>query len=50
MTIPFIEQKFWPVRSSTDMHFGSVNSAMKDLLNVMSKFLNLNVPFDSLIR
>jgi len=50
MTIPFIEQKFWPDTISTDMHFGSVNSAMKDLLNVMSKFLNLNVPFDSLIR
>jgi len=50
MTIPFIEQKFWPDTISTDMHFGSVNSAMKDLLNVMSKFLNLNVPFDSLIK
>jgi dihydroorotase len=50
MTIPFIQQKFYPDTISTDMHFGSVNSAMKDLLNVMSKFLNLNVPFDSLIK
>lgn len=50
MTIPAIEQKFYPDSISTDMHFGSLNSAMKDLLNVMSKFLILGVPFDDLIR
>ncbi|MBI2690224.1 MAG: amidohydrolase/deacetylase family metallohydrolase [Acidobacteria bacterium] len=49
MTIPAIEQKFYPDTISTDMHFGSLNGAMKDLLNVMSKFLNLKVPFDDLI-
>ena len=49
MTIPAIEQKFYPDTISTDMHFGSMNGAMKDLLNVMSKFLNLKVPFDDLI-
>ena len=49
MTIPVIEQKFYPDTISTDMHFGSMNGAMKDLLNVMSKFLNLKVPFDDLI-
>ena len=27
-----------------------MNSAMRDLPNVMSKFLNLDVPFDDLIR
>jgi dihydroorotase len=32
------------------MHFGSINSAMKDLLNVMSKFLNLGVPFEDLVK
>ncbi len=31
------------------MHFGSINAAMHDLPNVMSKFLNLKVPFDDLI-
>ena len=50
MTVPAIQQKFFPDSISTDLHFGSMNAAMKDLLNVMSKFLNLNVPFDDLIR
>ena len=51
MTIPAIEQKFYPDSIfSTDMHFGSMNGAMKDLLNVMSKFLNVGVPIDQLIQ
>ena len=50
MTIPAIKQRFFPDTISTDMHFGSMNAAMKDLLNVMSKFLNLGVPFDDLVR
>jgi dihydroorotase len=50
MTTAAIGQKFFPDSISTDMHFGSMNAAMKDLLNVMSKFLNLNVPFDDLIQ
>jgi dihydroorotase len=50
MTIPAIKQRFFPDTISTDMHFGSMNGAMKDLLNVMSKFLNLGVPFDDLVR
>src|SRR5262245_39227475 len=49
MTIPAIEHKFYPDTISTDMHFGSMNGAMRDLPNVMSKFLNLKVPFDDLI-
>ena len=49
-TIPAIEQKFFPDSISTDMHFGSMNGAMRDLLNVMSKMLNLNVSFAELIR
>lgn len=50
MTIPAIKQKFFPDTISTDMHFGSMNAAMKDILNVMSKFLNLGVPFDDLVQ
>ena len=50
MTIAALKHKFLPDSISTDMHFGSMNGAMKDLLNVMSKFLNLDVPFDDLIR
>jgi dihydroorotase len=50
MTIAAMEQKFYPDSISTDLHFGSMNGAMKNLLNVMSKFLNLGVPFDDLVR
>jgi dihydroorotase len=45
-----IEQKFFPDSISTDMHFGSMNAGMKDLPNVMSKMLNVGVPFDEVIR
>jgi dihydroorotase len=50
MTVAAIGQKFFPDTISTDMHFGSMNAAMKDLPNVMSKFLNLKVPFDDLVQ
>jgi dihydroorotase len=50
MTVAALKGKFLPDSISTDMHFGSINSAMKDLLNVASKFLNLDVPFDDLVR
>jgi dihydroorotase len=49
MTIAAIRNKFFPDSISTDLHFGSMNGAMRDLPNVMSKFLNLDVPFDDLI-
>jgi dihydroorotase len=45
-----VRQKFLPDSISTDMHFGSINAGMKDMLNVMSKMLNLGVSFDDLIR
>jgi len=49
MSVPMFQQKFYPDSISTDMHFGSINSGMKDLLNVASKVLNLGVPFDEVI-
>ena len=38
--IPAIKNGFYPNSISTDLHTGSMNNAMKDELNVMSKFLN----------
>jgi dihydroorotase len=34
---------------STDMHINSMNAGMKDMLNVMSKFLALGMPLDQVI-
>ena len=47
---PAIRQGFVPDSISTDLHNESMNSGMKDMLNVMSKFLNLGVPLDDVIR
>ena len=35
---------------STDLHIGSMNSGMKDILNTMSKFLNMGMPLQDVIR
>jgi len=38
-----------PDSISTDLHAGSMNAGMKDMDNVMSKFLVMGVPLDSVI-
>jgi len=48
--IPAIEQKFLPNSISTDWNKNSTNGAMKDLLNVMSKFLAIGVDLQTVIR
>ena len=47
---PLVKQGFWPDSISTDLHSGSVNGAMVDMLNVMSKFLAMGVPLEEVIR
>ncbi len=47
---PAIRQHFVPDSISTDLHNDSMNSGMKDMLNVMSKLLNLGVSLDDVIR
>jgi len=47
--IPAIEQGFRPNSISTDLHIGSMNGGMKNMLNVMSKFLNMGVPLEEII-
>ncbi len=46
---PAIKAGFRPDSISTDLHIGSMNAGMKDMLNVMSKFLNLGLPLDDVI-
>ena len=41
--VPAVKQGFPPDTISTDVHSGSLNSGMKDQLNVMSKFLNMGM-------
>lgn len=47
---PLVKQGFWPDSISTDIHAGSINGAMIDMLNVMSKFLAMGVPLKEVIR
>ncbi len=43
------KERFQPDSISTDFHINSMNAGMKDLLNVMSKFLALGMPLDDVI-
>jgi dihydroorotase len=47
--LPAMEQGFLPDMISTDLHTGSMNAGMKDMLNVMSKFLNMGMPMKEVI-
>jgi dihydroorotase len=47
--IPAVRQGFLPDSISTDLHVESVNAGMKDMLNVMSKFLNMGVPLEGVL-
>jgi dihydroorotase len=47
--IPAMQQKFYPDVISTDLHIGSMNSGMKDILNTMSKFLNMGMPLKDVV-
>src|SRR5262249_30481954 len=47
--VPAIKQGFIPDSISTDLHITSMNAGMKDMLNVMSKFINMGMPVDDVI-
>jgi len=47
--VPALKQGFPPDTISTDLHAHSMNAGMKDMLNVMSKFLNLGMPIADVI-
>lgn len=44
--IPSLEQGLWPNSFGTDLHRFSMNAGMKDMLNVMSKYLNMGMPLN----
>jgi dihydroorotase len=46
---PAIQEGFLPDSISTDLHITSMNAGMKDMLNVMSKFLALGISVDDVI-
>jgi dihydroorotase len=47
--VPAIEQGFRPNTISTDLHTESMNRGMKNMANVMSKFLALGLPVQDVI-
>jgi dihydroorotase len=49
VAVEAIKEGFLPDSISTDLHITSMNSGMKDMLNVMSKFLALGLSVDDVI-
>jgi dihydroorotase len=49
VAVPIMKAGFAPDSISTDLHIGSMNAGMKDMLNVMSKFLALGMSLDDVI-
>jgi dihydroorotase len=50
IAVPAMKQGFIPDSISTDLHIGSMNAGMKDMLNVMSKFLAMGMSMNEVIR
>jgi dihydroorotase len=50
VAVPALKQGFLPDSISTDLHVSSMNAGMKDMLNVMDKFLAMGVSVDEVIR
>jgi dihydroorotase len=50
IAVPALKQGFIPDSISTDLHAGSMNSSMKDMLNVMDKFLAMGMSVDDVVR
>ncbi|NLN31716.1 MAG: amidohydrolase/deacetylase family metallohydrolase, partial [Bacteroidales bacterium] len=48
--IPAIKSGLYPHVISTDLHTGSMNAAMKDLVTTMSKFLAMGMDLQSVIK
>jgi dihydroorotase len=43
------KEGYYPDSLSTDLHIGSMNAGMKDMVNVMSKFLALGMPLKDIV-
>jgi dihydroorotase len=49
VAVPLVKDGFWPDSISTDIHTSSMNAGMKDMLNVMDKFLAMGLTVDDVI-
>jgi dihydroorotase len=49
VAMPAVKEGFLPDSISTDLHISSMNAGMKDMLNVMSKFLAMGLSLDDVI-
>lgn len=49
VAIPAMEQEFLPDSFGSDLHRFSMNSGMKNMLDIMSKFLNMGMTFEDVI-
>ncbi len=49
VAVPLMKAGFIPDSISTDLHIGSMNAGMKDMLNVMDKFLAMGMSLDEVI-
>jgi dihydroorotase len=43
------KEGYYPNSLSTDLHIGSMNAGMKDMVNLMSKFLALGMPLKDVV-
>ena len=48
--VPAIKQGFYPNSFGTDLHRFSMNSAMKDMANVMSKFMAMGLSLEQVVE
>jgi dihydroorotase len=50
VAVPAIKEGFLPDSISTDLHIASMNTGMKDMLNVMSKLLAVGLSLEDVVR
>ena len=50
VAVPGLRDGFLPDSISTDLHVGSMNGGMKEMINVMSKIYNFDVPLEDVIK
>lgn len=50
IAVPATEQGLWPNTISTDLHTGSMNGGMKNMLNVVSNMMALGMPLQDAIE
>jgi dihydroorotase len=49
IAVPALKEGFLPDSISTDLHIGSMNAGMKDMLNVMDKFLAMGMSLEDVV-